>query len=174
MASETDVHDVAWPEGEVAEETSAAPDNALERLRARRNSIGAEMEKSFAIPGYGGMLLARYRRLSYEETRKALLGKLQPGQRAKGEQELEGQVAFLARACVGVYMTMEDRDPVQLSPNYGPELAEVLEINLERRSAADVLRAVFNNDLAIPIHQLTVMRWMQGTDEDVDEEFSGE
>lgn len=148
------------------------PANALEALRARRDAIGQAVEKDFPLPGYAGMLVARYRRLEFAEARKALMARAKPGVPMTAEDELAGQVQVLAKACVGVYLG--GGDLIQISPNYGPELLEALALNLPRTTAADVIHAVFNNDMSIPAHHARVMNWMQGTDADVAEEFTGE
>jgi hypothetical protein len=172
MASETDQGQHDPLAEDVPTFAPVAPANALEALRARRAEIGADLERDFPVPGYGGMLIARYRRLEWAEARKAIMSKVKPNQPVTGEAELEGQIAFLAKACIGVYLG--GGDLVQLSPNYGPEVLEALDIQLPRKLAADVITAVFNNTMAIPAHQAVVMRWMQGSEGELAEEFSGE
>lgn len=183
---DTTTHDdVITDEREPAEDDfedtqESGPQNLLSRLRVRRNDLAeeaatGERELILPIPGYNNELFAKfvYRPDAFDRLKKI-------GQRAvksrHPRRELHAAQDTLAYACTEILVSENGGETVEpIAPDgapvaFGSELPALL--GFTAGNARDVVAKVFNNDLAIVAMSNRVSEWMQGEDEEVDEDFS--
>lgn len=118
--------------------TPAAPGSVLAGLRNRAHQLAAEQTVDLEVPGYGGVLVARYGAVSisrvYAQSPGELIPKWQVGADALG------------RALVGLYGRNEagDLEPLQhdMPTRFDDELVGMLELRPTERSARAVLVAL--------------------------------
>jgi len=169
---------MAGPEGmDPAPEQAASNPSQFERLRRRREAIGQKRTVDLPIPGYNGELVATYKLLSWEIIR-SILRRMERNKGAGDRRELNAQVETLVMACEEIRF----RDPNnggQLKPliedetvRYDAKLAEVLGFEFVRPQHC--LLETFGNDFAVSVHHGELIEWMQGSNEEADEEFVGE
>jgi len=177
------------PDEEVVLEEGADMNGAgdlMGQLRGMHSAIVEQREHDLDIPGYGGRLVARYRRLEYEEVTKI-------GQRTRRMRDdhnpmatLFGQCDVLATALVNVYLRKDPKNPDELEPlsqgftflgegvvGWDGVAKLVLKDGTEPpKDARAAIRSVFANDLAIPAHQAELAAWMQEARLEDEEDFS--
>lgn len=172
-ADDLDVED----DDDAAEEE---PRNLLGRLAHRRQEL-AEDESSgersvdLPIPGYNNELFARfvYRPDAFDRLKKIGNKALKSRHPRK---ELHAAQDTLAYACEAIYVsddegvTLEHIDPSGEPTRFDQKLARLLDFDAS--NAREVVRKVFNNDLAVISMSNRVSEWMQREDEDADEDFS--
>lgn len=135
---------------------AAEPEGGLAAIRRAREHLTATRTEDFDIPGYGGLLVCRYQRLSFDEYNEALFG-------AEGSI-VERNAQFLIAACEQFLARDDDG---QLRPivagaitRYG-DLEPVLDIEAESTRRI-VIDGVFGgNELALNDHSDDVNRWMR-------------
>lgn len=168
-------HKPGGPGGAVAD-AEATSDNVIERLRRRREQLAQRTTEVFDVPGYGGELVCRYRRLTYDELRKVLF---------EGDATVVARNAqFLIAACEELLFRDDDgtlrpvreagrvtyAQPLDIT---GQRLAEVLGFE-EDLVADEVLTAFGGNELAMNEHAGEVHQWMVSANESDDETLVGE
>lgn len=154
--------------------TAAAGADPLAGLRRRREQLASMNEKDFDVPGYGGVLVARYKRLGIQHESRVLL--------ATADDELARYAQFLIDACTGVYRRTPDEglvplpcDMQQIDPAAAPgwgEVAPALAINAADARAI-VLEVLGGHEQALKDHGDDVYAWMHTVDETVDEQLAG-
>lgn len=148
--------------------------SVLERLKRRREQLGADRTEVFDIPGYNGELAARYKPVDFEMLKK-LLNKID---RSKNPRiELLVMADILIMACDEILVRADGKlgplDPKADEPvRYDDRLAEFF--GFEAANARQVVFGVFNNDIAIPSHHKEVLDWMQGVTQENTEDLLGE
>lgn len=148
------------------------------------------LEKSTVViklPSWDGALCAEYRVLPKKQVEKF-------GKRS-GKGDIRGDMDFLARACVGVYAYMEEKDklvPLRVGGDTADEDAPMIAFTaellgmlgksslLDNVSATEtpyvVIRHVFgkrDTDVAIATHAAKVFQWMTDTSQEVDGQVEG-
>jgi hypothetical protein len=152
---------------------AAAPDDLRTRLRRHRAKLAADSTKLFVLPGYdkdnpelGGELLARYRRMGFEELAEAFKG---VGESSEPGKIVTANAQFLIDCCDEILF----RDHSGLRPLV-PGAKTTFTINLDtseslatflgienRPTARDQLVEVFGgNELTVNQHSGDVHRWM--------------
>jgi len=149
------------------EPTPGAETSIMETLRARRAAIAGEYTTRLPIPGFDGMLLAEYKKLTYDTTRNIAK---RAADSKNPRADLYGQMDILINSCIGIYAA----DGQMIAEGYNKDLATFFGLDGDVTTARQVLFNVFNNDLAIPAHHGDVMDWMQNTDQQVNEALQGE
>lgn len=162
---------IAEPQGGVRR-----PDNMRDQLRRKREEIGSQETIDLDVPGYDGMLVARYRSLPYDEI-KAIADSAEAGSNPR--KELVANADFLIRACEQVLI----RDEAGLRPISAdfPEIGEEpcgFDVRLAQAlalegvdSARQVILKVFNNDLGLVSQYIDVSAWMSSSRKAGDEDF---
>jgi len=158
------------------EAAGARTDNGslLSRIRERRAQLQEERHLDLDIPGYDGMLVARYRPLPWDEVKK-IGEKVEKSKNPR--KELYAMADVLVRACDSIWFRDPETNelrPVQSGEpvRYDDRLAEALGFTAD--SARQVLLATFNNDLAVTAHHMEAAEWMQASDVEVNEDLLGE
>lgn len=154
-------------------------DSLREKVQARRAALQKDTTKAFDVPGYEGILKARYRVLTWKE-----IG--QVGDRiAKNEKDLDKATAelyiaadTLARACEAVYdadldESRKDDDPLPSGSRWSPTLAHDLGFP-EPQSARQAIFAIIARDTQVITHYRTMMDWQDGENQRIDEDLAGE
>lgn len=165
-----------------------ASSSVLGQLRSRRRRLGEKTHLDMEIPGYNGLLFARYRRVPWEDLKKITL----KAEKSKSPvKELLGQADVLIVACQEILVrepSREDADEEGLAPidpdssrmeptRFDRNLARILGFSpdeLEDLTARKVVFGVFQNDLAVTVQQNEVMEWAASNQEEIDEELEGE
>jgi hypothetical protein len=149
------------------EPAPGAEQSMMDKLRARRAALAGEYTVRMPLPGFDGMLLAEYKKLSYDTTRNIV-------KRATDSKnpraDLYGQMDILINACIGIYAN----DGTFIAGGYDRDLAAFFELDGDVVTARQVVQAVIQNDLAIPAHHADLMAWMQDSDQQVNEKLQGE
>lgn len=147
----------------------------LASLRAKREAIASERHLDLDIPGYDGQLVARYGPVAWEVIDKIAE---RVNRSNSPRADVHGAADLLIAACREILIRQNDElislnhaiadfgdEPV----TYSHRLDEVLGINAG--SSREVVIQAFNNDLALVPHQATLLRWLQESDQEVDEDF---
>lgn len=165
MSLDLNLEEIPPAPGEVVHQLTddQASDPLIERLRVRYEQVLQDKTADFDIPGFGGLLVARYRKLSGEDMKVIA-----------ADPDVDGLVAYnvavLVDAIVEVFGRDTDGELRPLSPDhpvrYDAELAAILGIE-GTASCSEVLIKLFDgHDLAILSHGDTVNTWMvHGKDE---------
>jgi len=151
----------------------------FERLRQKRKAIADRKEVDLPIPGYNNELVATYKMLPWEQIR-AIIRRMEKSKGVGDRRELYAQADTLVEACTQIRYRDPSR-PVddQLIPliegetvRYDEKLAEVLDFPYAR--PRQCLLETFKNDFAISVHHGELIEWMQGAEDETDQEFVGE
>jgi hypothetical protein len=158
------------------EEQEEESDSFVKSLREKRKAIAENITADFDIPGYDGVLVARYRRDPdiWDKFRK-MADKLQKSKNPR--KELLGQCDVLIKTCDGFFLRQDgilyplneaakDRGldlggDLDESIKYDNRLAAFLDF--EASSARQVVLSLFNNELAVTAHHNDVGEWMQSS-----------
>jgi hypothetical protein len=149
-----------------------APASVRDRLRARREQLAKGSTRLFVLPGYeentvlGGQLVARYRRMTFEELTKAV-----PESGFGDAVDVVAKNAqFLVDACDEILIRETDGTLTQLVEGHKTTYT----VNLETGESLGTLMGVENlptiraqlvaefgdNELALNEHSFDVHRWM--------------
>lgn len=158
-------------------------DSMMSALREQYETLAKSNTVDLPIPGYNGMLWARYHLLDVQNDMKKI------GRRIRKQfKEVEDQIFYvnldaMILACEGLYY---DRDGEKLSlaegladgndepVKYDQRLATFLGWPLEEvASARDVVKRLFKNESAIIEHGRQLNDWMRDTTKDVNDDFLG-
>lgn len=157
-----------------AEGAAALPhpdESAIDRLRARYKRLDDGTEE-FDIPPYGGLLVARYRRLQASEDAARQTGRRSVTElrRLAGDEEDFARAfneLLLVEACDELLIRHDDGTLEPLGTpaiRFDERLAEALDLAVqapESLLAREVLRRAFNaNELAVNAHAADVYAWM--------------
>lgn len=149
-----------------------------DKVQARRAALQKDRTVTLDVPGYEGILRARYRVLSWKE-----IGKI--GERVAkikdldaAQRELWAAADTLVLASEAVYDAALDKDrksdddPPE-GPKWCPQLAHDLGFPDPQVPRVAVF-AIFARDTQIMTHYQTLMGWQDGENVEVDEELVGE
>jgi hypothetical protein len=146
----------------------------LASIRRKQQALQQAKTEDFDLPGYGGELVVRYRRLGLDGYRKALIG--------SGDTELDANLQFLIDACDGIYRRRDDGslyslwpDDVEHRPTEAPRYGDMddllgLEHDTVRRS---VLALFGDNELVLTEHSGQVEAWMRSLKATEDRQAAG-
>jgi hypothetical protein len=159
-----------------AEATKQPVSNEIERLRELRRGITENRTVDIEVPGYHNLLVARYRLLDWKTVR-GIVKRLE-GRNNQSESEMLAQMDTIASACVELLLRKDDGSLIGMDDDYGPvrydrQLCKILELP-EPATAREAIVSLFVSDMAIVGHHAKLITWMQGEQEEVDEEFLGE
>ena len=163
-------------------EVPAAAGSPLASLRERRQQRRTKLHLDLKVPGMDPAVYVRYSPINGAK----LLEVNKKVARSKDNNAvLEANVALLADACVGVFQLDQDGDAVSVDPDnltpdvdewlkFGPELGQLLADDGEPLvRVVDVVRALFDSDLAVTNHADELIAWSQTMNESTDRETSG-
>jgi hypothetical protein len=154
--------------------------SVIDRLREQRKKIGEQRSLDLDIPGYDGVLVARYNRLEWDDLKK--IGKKADDSRHP-RKELMSHCDVLIKACEQIMIRKDGLlEPITNAyPEVGEEpvrydarLAVILDIELkERQGARTVVIAAFGgNEVAVTAQQTELVEWVQSSNTADDEDFS--
>lgn len=159
------------------ESNGHAPDSVLASLRKRREQIGQAHECTLEIPGYGGELFCRYKKLEFDDIQRIS----RRTQESKNPlAALNGQADFLIQACETLLIKKPDGTTVPMQELY-PELGDEpirfddrlgKALGYEASSARQAVLGLFNNDLALNDQANDLMLWMRSSEREVEEDFT--
>lgn len=158
--------------------------SVMERLKEKRNAIGAQTHIWMEIPGYDGELVGKFKRMRWE----ALADVAEQAEKSKVKRrQLNGHADVIATACEELLIRkvlaggdVEDTPMHELFPDdfgqtpvrFDPRLAAWLELDLDGTpTARKVVFGVFNNDLAVTAMHNDLGEWMQSSKSEEDQAF---
>lgn len=152
----------------------------LDAIKERRQRLGEERLLTLPIPGYDGMLVARYHYVDgmYDDLKKII----ERAERSKHpRRELYGQMDVLILACKEILLHAPDDEmadengliPIdpETTTRFDPHLAEILDFEAAR--ARDVVNAVFRNALAVAQQNNELMEWAASNQDEINSETEG-
>jgi hypothetical protein len=160
--------------------------DALARLRKQHAELRKERTLDLRIPGWNGLLIARYSPVRAGEMRKLSnrINKLAGQENA--EADLAAAADLIITACREI-LTVVDGEKIPLATEAGSDspvgydsrLAEI--VGFEAESARDVVYGVFPQfedgaviETTVNAHALEVAEWITNVDEEVADVFAGE
>jgi hypothetical protein len=157
----------------------------MDKLRQARAELEEQETVDLEVPGYRGLLVARYHLLSGKELQKI-------GKRVRGQfrhiRDQQGEVVLamasdtLINSCIGLFYKDEDDlhdisvNGVPLTYSSGNDLTDFFELP-EAGTARDAILSLFggeDRDIAIIEHYQRLYRWMRDTSNDVTADLLGE
>lgn len=156
-----------------------------DRLKQRRDNIGAQTHIKMDIPGYDGELVGEFKRMRWE----ALADVAEHAEKSKVKRrQLNGHADVIATACEQLLIRkvlpggedelipMNEMFPDEFGDTpvrFDPRLASWLELDIDGTpTARKVVFGVFNNDLAVTALHNDLGEWMQSSKSEEDEAFT--
>lgn len=176
------------PEGAAGQ--AERPRSARDRLRARREKLAAGSTRLFVLPGYdganeelGGQLVARYRRMLFDEITEAFRHDRWVDKNGKVDI-VAANAQFLVDACVDIFIRepdgtvtpLVDGHPTTYTINLesGESLATILGVEHLPDVRAQLVAAFGDNELALNEHSGEVHQWMVAANDEDGETALGE
>lgn len=159
-------------------DTPKANASLREKVQARHAALQAARTTAFDVPGYEGVLRARYRVLSWKE-----IGRI--GERILKIKDIDDATRELYQAADTLILASEavydpeldkarkDGDPPPEGLKWCQQLAHDLGFP-DPQTPRQAVFAIFARETQIMTHYQTVMNWQDGENVEVDEELSGE
>jgi hypothetical protein len=152
-------------------------DSLREEVQARRAQLQADTSVTLDVPGYEGILRARYRALSLKEINRIAANVAKVKGLDADTRELYTYADSLALASEAVYSAKLDKgrkedDPPPQGKKWSPGLAS--DLGFEAANPRQAVFAVFARDTQIWSHYQTLLAWMDGENDRIDEELAGE
>lgn len=171
------------PAGPVEEEFEAPAGppqgSVLADLRRRREELRAERETVIDIQGYDGLLGARYKPIPYEKL-QAIQAKAEKAEAKRSPYAvLNGQLDTLIEGCEEIvaratedepWAPLDADEPVKFETRLGDQDL----FGFPANTAREAVRGLFPSEIAIGNHYVEFVRWLEGTDTEVDEDLAGE
>lgn len=154
------------------------PGSVLAQLRRRREALQQERHIDLEVPGYDGMLLARYRPVAWERLRE-INERAEKTLRSNPRKDLIASADVLISACECIlYREEKGGDTAKVlggdSPmRFDKRLAETMGIP-EASTARQVLFGIFADDLSVTSTYVELLEWQGEGDVEVDDELVGE
>lgn len=170
-------------------QTQEAGGSLFGQLRDQRQKLGKNRKPLvLEIPGYDGMLAARYKMVDWE-TAKNIGEKTLKSKHPR--KELLAQCSLILFACDEILMKDVDGDgklkpfrdltlPEAVTPEIGEEgvdwnsdvLDLVFGLDPKPNTSRERVLRIFNNDLAVAAHHQELTEWLQGDTVEDDEAFT--
>lgn len=176
LPDETDETDAIGNSDETRHLLSGDQPSILDQLVAARQETAENQTVDIELPGYKGMLVARYGLLDNSELAK-IAKRVRKQYKKQEEQVLAISCDILISACEGFYHRNEAGELQTITKD-----GEVLSyhnagdfLQFETTSARNSVIQVFaGNELAVVDQQVRLARWMRNTGVDVDTDLLGE
>lgn len=175
------VHDDQSGEPSAPVETNGngvAPSSVIAQLRRRRAALQQERHIDLEVPGYDGMLLARYHPVAWERLQE-INQRVEKTMRSNPRRELIAAVDVLINACeCMLYREARGGNTAKVlggdNPmRYDKRLAETMGVE-GVATARDVLFGLYPDDLSITSTYVELMEWQGEGETEVDDELVGE
>lgn len=163
-------------------EVPAAPDSPLASLRERRKARRAKLNLDLRVPGYDPEIYIRFQPADLSR----LAAELKKAELSKERDAVAlANAALLIEACAGLFQVTQAGTEVSIDPadptpdpakwlRFGPELGAMLADEGETLNrASDVVRALYDNDMAMAAAATRLIEWSQSMDQELDRENSG-
>jgi hypothetical protein len=158
------------------EEHAARPMEAgslQERLHQRRAEMQAQEPEEFDVPGYEGIIVARYQILPWKQHR-AITARHEKS-RDVAERDMYVAADTLINACVDLAEVLPDGSRKPLGYKWGVKAAqELFGVDSPLETARQGILACFPRDGLLMSHYGEVMQWQQGAQPKVDRELEQE
>lgn len=149
----------------------------LATLREKRTALKEDHSLDLDLPGYDGLLVARFRPFPLEKQEK----KMAEFQRAQGKQPilLKAACDTLIDACEQLMVRKPGQDePVPIDPDALPPIAfddrAAKLFKFEAKTARQVVIGLFPTEQSILAMNIRVSNWMTDVTRETDEELLGE
>lgn len=141
----------------------AVQGSLLDGIRERYERLAQDGSTTFDIPGYGGLLVGRYRRLSWKEIQELRETHAESGDVVAYNADLIADACeeLLVRDEQGQIRTLAEEAGQAVPIQFDLDLARILGIDDSPQSrGAVVLEAFQGNELAVNAHSLEIFEWM--------------
>jgi hypothetical protein len=174
--AEAAVEEVAGSNGVPDKENLLA---GVRKLRDER--VGEDHKKDLDIPGYDGLLMARFRPYQMSKSERAANSLRERAERGD-PVILDVACDTLVHACSEILVRKnKDSDPISIDDEvpvrFDTRLSEVLGLGVPeppKGKARDVVKALFFTEQGIVAMAMTVDAWLRDVYKEVDEELLGE
>jgi hypothetical protein len=161
---------------------SELPDPApsgLDQLREVRKEIAADDHHDLNVPGYRGLLVARYHRIDWEEIAKIRRKAARAAAKNPAvEPDVRATSDLLALACAGLHkrvdgelVALQDLDPSLGSEPVTYDDRGARALGVAASSAREAIAQIFVHDSAIVLHGQELMLWLGQANEELGEDF---
>ena len=157
-----------------------ASGSVLDRVKNRRAEFEQQRSASFEIPGYSGMLKAKYGPMTLRST-QAINERAEKTLKHDQDKDLLIVVDSLVAACEGIILVeVNDKGETvetEIATGFNKALAEILDIAQDEEHplrAREIVRLVFPSDLAIVSHGDEWATWSRDGSTNDDEVLAGE
>lgn len=175
MSIQENDHEEGAASGKV--ETSDARANLLSQVREQREAVRSEHIKYLDIPGYNGLLVAKFRPYPVSKGESKTLAIA----RSRGDNNpvlLGMSCDNLINACEEILLRNAKGDLIQIDDEAFPPIAFDVRLadhlGFEAKSARQVLVGLFPTEQSIVAMSGEVSQWLQDTTRDADNELLGE
>lgn len=157
---------------------SAAEGSVLAQIRQRREELKRDRHIDLDVPGFDGLLVARYQPLAYRKLREIIQRAEKQHRSDPAMEELAGAADVLNNACAGLFVR-EGGEVVPVTHNGEPvmrfdrECAAALGLDQEQ-TAREVLFDVFPDEFSVLIQYKAFSEWQARTEPEASEELVGE
>lgn len=168
--------------------TPPAGSSMMDALRARYDKIGQDTTINLDLPGYGGLLVARYHALDVQNDINRIGSRVQREFNTPAEQGLYGSIDTMVAACDGLYIRRDMSKPDQLESvgndpifeeagnpivKFDHHLAKFMGFD-ETSSARDLVLELFQHmETMILVHGQDLSRWMADVTKRTQDQFVG-
>ena len=161
-----------------ARKDDAAEASVLAQIRKRREELKRDRHVDLDVPGFDGLLVARYQPLAYRKLREIIQRAEKQHRSDPAMEELAGAADVLNNACVGVFV----RENGELTPvtykgepvlRFDRDCAGALGLD-EEQTARDVLFDVFPDEFSVIRQYAAFSEWQARTEPEANEELVGE
>lgn len=169
----------------MSEPTKAQPGSARDQLRRRREHLKSKKTLDLLVPGYQGLLGVRYRALGDDEFEQ-LIKKMGATDRVDAQSNIDAALDLLIRSCECILID-EGNDLEPLTDDgdvpiaYDVRLAETLGYADElgdSPTARAIVRGLFSPEGHAPLapagHADSLVKWLQGNEQAIDQALLGE
>jgi len=157
----------------------AAAGSQLESMRDRRRRRRAAMHFDRKVPGFDPPVFVRYKPADLGR----LAAAIKTAEKSKNQDAIAiAHASVLISACIGVFEVDEHGDEVSIDPRdrhgewprFDQRLGELLADEGETLTrASDVVRALFDNDMALGEASDALIDWSRSMNEDLERESTG-
>ena len=169
---------------ETSTTTPASAGSPLASLRDRRKARRKKLKLDLVVPGYDPPVYVRFRPASQSK----LVQELKRAEKSKDKDAITlANASLLVEACLGVFQVDIEGTEVSIDPDnlttdesewlkFGPKLGTLLadeEAGELLSKASDVVRALYDNDMALAAASTRLVEWSQSMNEELDRETEG-
>lgn len=164
------------PQEDPVDETAGSALSIMDQVREQREELKEEEHHlDLDIPGYNGLLVARYIPVRFQVIEK--LAKAAQKDRSGVSKNVLASTDTLIEACQEIFLRVDgELQPIPTGSGvpvtFEKRLAEAL--GFEATTAREVVAGVFANEFGVIDHNVRYSKWLRDVTKEVDDDFLGE